>query len=180
MKFAAPILLLGLALSTTAKPVAKRSGDLQVFLGIISTIQDQTNALDSAINAYTGGDGADVQSASTQLVTVINDGVISADGQDVLSFADALTLATPVSTLADHVTTTVDDTIAKKDLFVQNCLGPTVLTDLQDQYKASTDLATAITAKVPDSVKAIAAQLAGEISTAIQNGVTAYTGVEGC
>lgn len=178
MKFATPVFVLGLALSATAKPLARR--DLQTFLSIFSTIQDQTDALDTSVNAYTSGNGADVHAASTTLVTVINDGVTTANGQPMLSSTEALGLGTPVTTLAEHVEITVDHTIAKKDLFVANCVGPTILADLQDQYTAYTNLATAITAKVPDVLKPNAAQLAARISTAIEKGVTAYTGVQGC
>lgn len=180
MKPATLFSVFSLALTVTATPIVKRAGDVQVFLGIISDIQDDTDALGDAIDAYTGGDGADVQAASDALVTTINDGVTAVNAQEELSLLDALSLSSPVTTLSDHVDATVDKVIAKKDLFVENCLGPAILEGLQEQLQASNDLATAITAKVPDSVKSIAAQLSSQISTSIQRGVDAYTGVTGC
>lgn len=180
MRFAIPLTLAGLALGVSAGPVEKRAGDLQVFLGIFSSIQDQTDALDNTIKAYTGGEGADVQSASDKLVSIIADGVTAANGQEELSFSDGISLTNPVLALVDHIKAAISDIVDKKDLFVENCLGPTVLASLEAQYSGAQDLAKAVTAKVPADLQEVAAQLAAQISDAIQTGVTAYQGVEGC
>lgn len=178
MKFSTPLIALGFALSTTASPLNAR--DLAAFKTIIANIQSDADALDVAVKAYSSGDGAAVQSASGKLVSTINTGVTTANAQPVLSDLDALGLTTPVSTANDHVTIVVDDTIAKKDAFVANCLGPAVLADLEAQLAGAKALATAVTAKVSDLLKPTAAQLAGKISANIQRGVDAYTGVAGC
>lgn len=178
MKFSTPLFALGFALTTTASPIEVR--DLAAFQTVISNIQNDADALDVAVKAYASGDGAAVAAASTKLVATINAGVTTANAQPVLSDLDALGLATPVNTANDHVTIVVDDTIAKKDAFVANCLGPTILSGLNAQLQGAKDLAAAVTAKVSDTLKPTAAQLAGKITANIQRGVDAYTGVAGC
>ncbi|OBT47211.1 hypothetical protein VE00_03428 [Pseudogymnoascus sp. WSF 3629] len=178
MKFSTPLFALGFALTATASPLEVR--DLAAFKTIIANIQADTDALDVTVTAYASGAGTAVQAASDKLVATINAGVTTANAQPVLSDLDALALATPVNTANDHVTIVVDDTIAKKAVFVANCLGPAILANLQAQLAGSQALATAITAKVSALLKPTAAQLAGKISTNIQRGVDAYTGVAGC
>ncbi|KFX94822.1 hypothetical protein V495_02263 [Pseudogymnoascus sp. VKM F-4514 (FW-929)] len=177
MKFSTPLFALGFALSVTASPLEVR--DIAAFKTVIASIQTDTDALDTAIKAFTS-DGAAVQAGSDKLVGTINAGVTTINAQPVLSDLDALGLTTPVNTLNDHVTTVVDDSIAKKDAFATACLGPAVLADLEAQLAASKALATAVTAKVSDLLKPTAAQLAGKISANIQRGVDAFTGVAGC
>ena len=176
MKFSTPLFALGFALSVTASPLEVR--DIATFKTVIAGIQTDTDALDTAIKAFTS-DGAAVQAGSDKLVGTINAGVTTINAQPVLSDLDALGLTTPVNTLNDHVTTVVDDSIAKKDAFVAACLGPNVLADLEAQLAGSKALATAVTAKVSDLLKPTAAQLAGKISANIQRGVDAFTGVAG-
>ncbi|KFX99374.1 hypothetical protein O988_03895 [Pseudogymnoascus sp. VKM F-3808] len=177
MKFSTPLFALGFALSVTASPLEVR--DIAAFKTVIASIQTDTDALDTAVKAFTS-DGAAVQAGSDKLVATINAGVTTINAQPVLSDLDAIGLTTPVNTLNDHVTTVVDDTIAKKDAFVAACLGPNVLADLEAQLAGSKSLATAVTAKVSDLVKPTAAQLAGKITANIQRGVDAFTGVAGC
>lgn len=178
MKFSTPLYALSFALTTTATPLSLR--DLAAFQTIIANIQTDADALDVAVNAYTSGDGAAVAAASDTLVATINAGVTTANAQPVLSDLDALGLVTPVNTANDHVTIVVDDTIAKKDVFVANCLGPDTLADLEAQLAAAGALADAIVAKVSDTLKDTAAALAGKITANIQRGVDAYAGVAGC
>ncbi|KFY57979.1 hypothetical protein V496_06275 [Pseudogymnoascus sp. VKM F-4515 (FW-2607)] len=178
MKFSSTLAALGFALTATASPLSAR--DLAAFKTIITNIQNDADALDVAVDAYTSGDGAAVSSANNKLVGTINAGVTTANAQPMLTDLEAIGLVTPVNTANDHVTIVVDDTIAKKDAFVTNCLGPGILAGLNAQLAGAKSLATAITAKVSDGLKPTAAQLAGKITANIQRGVDAYTGVAGC
>ncbi|KFY31022.1 hypothetical protein V493_01476 [Pseudogymnoascus sp. VKM F-4281 (FW-2241)] len=178
MKFSTPLFALGFALGATASPLSVR--DLAAFKTIIANIQADADALDVAVKAYTSGDGAAVSTAADKLVGTINAGVTTANAQPMLTDLEAIGLPGPVNTCNDHVTIVVDSTIAKKDAFVANCLGPDILADFNGQLAGAKALATAITAKVSDGLKPIAADLAGKITANIQRGVDAYTGVAGC
>ncbi|ELR04580.1 hypothetical protein VC83_03107 [Pseudogymnoascus destructans] len=178
MKFSTPLFVLGFALTATASPLEVR--DLTTFKTIIANIQADADALDVAVKAYTSGGGASVQAASDKLVATINASVTAANAQPVLSDVDALGLISSVNTANDHVTIVVNDTIAKKNAFVANCLGPAVLADFQAQLTGAKALATVVTAKVSTLLKPVAAQLAGKITANIQRGFDAYTGVAGC
>lgn len=178
MKFSTPFAALCFALTASASPLSVR--DLAAFTTIITNIQNDADALDVVVKAYTSGDGAAVSSASDKLVATIAAGVTSANAQPMLTDLEAIGLVTPVNTANDHITIVVDDTIAKKDAFVTNCLGPDILAGLNAQLEGAKSLATAITAKVSDGLKPTAAQLAGKITANVQRGVDAYTGVAGC
>lgn len=178
MKFSTPLFALAFALRATSSPVSVR--DVAAFQIIIANIQANADALDVTVKAYTSGDGAAAATAADKLINTINAGVTTANLQSMLTDFEALKLPAPVVTCNDHVTIVVDSTIAKKDAFVANCLGPEILANFNGQLAAAKALTAAITAKVPDVLKPIAARLAGKIAANIQRGVDAYTGVAGC
>ncbi|PKX93413.1 cell wall mannoprotein 1 family protein [Aspergillus novofumigatus IBT 16806] len=171
MRFSALLVTLGLtgALATPTL-VSRQAG----AVGVISDIQAQTSALASAVSSYNGGDPSAVKSASEKLVSTINSGVDTVKSGSALSTADALALTSPVQDLTKQVEDVVSDLISKKDQFVAANAGGTVYQDLQAQYTAADNLAKAISAKVPEALADIAAQLSAGITTAIQKGLDAY------
>ncbi|RAK96929.1 cell wall mannoprotein 1 family protein [Aspergillus ibericus CBS 121593] len=172
MKFTAALFTM-LATSVMATPAIVER-DASAITDVLSQIQTQVQALDSAINAYSGGDPSKVESASTSLVSDINSGVTTVNKASELSATDALTITGPVQDVTKEVQTTISDLIAKKSQFVAAGSGGTVYSQLEKQYTASKNLADAITSKVPSSLSSIASSLASGITDAIQKGVDAY------
>jgi len=179
MKVATSLIAFGLAIGVISEPILVNR-DLAAFQGIISDIDGQVDGLSSAIAAYNGGDGAAVQQASDDLVSTIRTGIQTANGQPQLTQSEALALTSPVQDLIDKVDSTIDALIAKKQLFVDNCLGPDIQTSLGEQHAASQDLATAISSKVPENLQEIARELSAGISNAIQRGIDEYADVQPC
>jgi hypothetical protein len=172
MKFTATSVL-ALALGAQASNVAR---DLATIQGVISGIQTQTQALDTAVNAYTGDFGP-VQSAATALQNLIVSGTSTVNAQPVLDLLDASQIASTVTGLSGVVNTTVNDLIAKTSTFVANGKAADVLQTLQAQKTASQALADALTSKVPADLQTVAAELSAAISDALTRGITAFTGL---
>ncbi|EAW20589.1 cell wall mannoprotein 1 family protein [Aspergillus fischeri NRRL 181] len=171
MRFSALLITLGLTGALATPTLVSRQAPA---VGVISDISAQTSALASAVSSYSGGDPSAVKSASEKLVSTINSGVDTVKSGPALSTADALALTSPVQDLTKQVEGVVSDLISKKDQFVAANAGGTVYQDLQAQYTAADNLAKAISAKVPESLADIAAQLSAGITAAIQKGLDAY------
>ncbi|KAB8070577.1 hydrophobic surface binding protein A-domain-containing protein [Aspergillus leporis] len=183
MKFSAVFLTLGLASTAMATP-AQVSRDVSLVeragssaTDIIADIQSKTEALDSVIKGYSGGDPSKVESASADLISTITKGTDSIKSGPDLSSADALALTSPVQDLTKKVEQAINDIIAKKDEFVKAGAGGKVKESLNQQKSAADGLASAITSKVPEGLRDIAKQLSAGISTAIQKGVDEYKDV---
>lgn len=172
MKFST-IFTLGLAGTALANPLVARAGPTD----IISDISSKTDALDSAIKGYSGGDTKKVEDASADLVSTITKGTDTIKGGPDLSTSDALGLTEPVQALTKKVQQTIDDLIAKKDEVVKAGAGGKVKESLNAQKSAADGLASAISGKVPESLKDIAKQLSAGISNAIQKGIDSYKDV---
>ncbi|KAB8259726.1 hydrophobic surface binding protein A-domain-containing protein [Aspergillus pseudonomiae] len=173
MRFSA-IFTLGLAGAALATPLVERASSPA---DIIAEISSKTDALDSAIKGYSGGDPSKVESASADLVSTITKGTETIKGGDEISTSDALGLPGPVQDLTKKVEQAVDDIIAKKDQFVKAGAGGKVKESLNQQKSAADGLADAITSKVPEALKDIAKNLSAGISKAIQKGIDEYKDV---
>jgi hypothetical protein len=167
--------VIALALGAQAANVAR---DLATIQKVISDIQTQTQALDTAVKGYTTDFGP-VQSAATALQNLIVSGTTTVNAQPVLSLLDASQTAQTVTDLSTIVTNTVNDLIASQATFVANGKAADVLKTLQDQKSASQALADALTSKVPAELQTVAAQLSAAISDALTKGITAFTGLGG-
>lgn len=153
---------------------------LSVLNPVISGIVTDVGALDTAIKAYTSGDGSDVLAAGKKLLDDINSGVTTAKGSADLTQTDALSLTTPIQSLQTATEGVIKDLTAKKCNFVSSGKAADVLTNLQDQLTASKALADAITSKVPQTLQSVAAQLSSGIATALQGGVDSFKDTSSC
>lgn len=169
---------LGLAIGATfAEPIPKAFGKraLQDYVDVIEGINDQVNLVNTVFAAYTGGDATAVINAGDDLVAIINAGTADVGTFDPLTVPDGLALVSTITALIDDVNVTIDTTISKEGTMAANGYDDEVLANLKLQKTASEGLADAITGKTPEELKDIAAQLAAEIATAIQRGITAYS-----
>ncbi|RMZ43625.1 hypothetical protein AFCA_002654 [Aspergillus flavus] len=171
MKFSVlSILTLGLTAGALAAP-ANMERDLPTITGVLSGIGPKVDALDSAIQAYTGGDVTKVQQASDSLVDAINAGTTKVSGTSNLSGGDALGLPGPVNDLKQKITTAVTHLSSKKSQIVQAGKGAQTYNDLIQQKTAAKKLSDTIVSKVPENLQNLASGISGGISDAIEKGV---------
>ncbi|KKK18224.1 hypothetical protein P175DRAFT_0533328 [Aspergillus ochraceoroseus IBT 24754] len=186
MKFTA-LFALGLASAALATPtkvarepslIERDSSPTSVLAAISAKVSD----LASAVSAYSGGDPSAVQSASDAVITVTNSGVATIKSGADLTNADALALTSPVQDLTTQIKGVVSDLIDKKSKFEAACAAGQVLTSLNDQYTAASNLAKVLSAKVPSALSSIAEELSSGITAGIQKGIDAYKGASdsGC
>ncbi|PLB54906.1 hypothetical protein P170DRAFT_483705 [Aspergillus steynii IBT 23096] len=179
MKFAAfSILTLGLTSGALAQPT-RVERDLPTVTGVLSGIGPKVEALDSAVQAYSGGDVAKVQQASDNLVDAINAGTTKVKGTSDLSTSDALGLPGPVNELKDKISTVITHLSSKKSQLVKAGKGGQTYSDLTEQKTAAKKLSDTIVSKVPDSLQDLAGSIASGISEAIQKGVKEFQDQEG-
>jgi len=152
---------------------------LTVLTPVISTIVSDVGNLDTAVKGFTTDAGPSLTAAKT-LLDDINAGVATAKGSADLSQNDALSLTTPIQGLQSATEGLIKDLTDKKCAFVTAGKASDVLTNLQDQLTASKALADAITAKVPQALQSIAAQLSSGIATAVQGGITSFKDTSSC
>ncbi|CEL03875.1 hypothetical protein ASPCAL05014 [Aspergillus calidoustus] len=173
MKFSAVLSALALvAPGVFASPTQR---DLATIQGVITDIQGQVNSLQTAIEA-SPLDADAIIAQSNALVTTIQDGATTVNGQPVLTQIEALGLVSPVQDLAADVDTTIQALIGVKDDILDLGEGCTTLEALQAQAAAAQQLSDAIVSKVPAALEDIATELAATVSAAIQKGVDAYAG----
>ncbi|KAL2867745.1 cell wall mannoprotein 1 family protein [Aspergillus lucknowensis] len=175
MKFCIALSALSLLAPGVLAGPAKVERDIATIQGVLSDINSQVNALQTAIQA-TPLDPEAIVAQSDTLVQTIKDGAVTVNAQPVLTQLEALGLVAPTQQLADDTDATVQTLIGVKEDIVELGEGCTTLEALQAQYEAAQELAAAIVSKVPDALGDIANELAQSISTAIQNGIDAYQG----
>ncbi|KAL4799302.1 hydrophobic surface binding protein A-domain-containing protein [Aspergillus venezuelensis] len=173
MKFTG-LFTLALATTALATPAKRQSSPAD----IIDTISSQVSNLDSAVDSYSGGDPSSVQDASDTLVSTINSAVEQVNSGDELTNSDAIALTGPVQDLTEQVDAVITKIIDKQDQFVEAGAGGQVKEALNQQYEAASNLADALSSKVPEALSDIAADLSAGITNAIQRGVDAYADVE--
>lgn len=178
MKFGATLVTFGLAIGAAfAEPIPKAFSKraLQDYLDVIDGINTQVNLVESLFAGYTGGDGTPVLNAGNDLVALIDQGTTDVNGFAALNSADGLLLVQPIMDLTDDVNAAIDTTIAKEAVVDANGYHQDVLDNLNAQKTSSEALAAALTAKVPDDLKDLAAELSAAVAAAIQRGIAEYS-----
>ncbi|KAL4962945.1 cell wall mannoprotein 1 family protein [Aspergillus stella-maris] len=173
----ANILTLSLATTALAAPITKTKRALADYEAVFDNISSQVAVVSDTVASYVSGSttGDAVQSASNDLVTVINDGATSVATFDALSSLDALALVRPIQDLTADVGDLVDAVIAAEPNFETDGLSGNVLASLQAQKGAAEALRDAVTPKVPSALQEIAAELAEGIVAEIERGIVAYS-----
>ncbi|KAL4947060.1 hydrophobic surface binding protein A-domain-containing protein [Aspergillus filifer] len=173
----ANILTLSLAASAFAAPISKTKRALADYQAVFDNISAQVAVVSDTVTSYVSGSttGDAIQSASNDLVTIINDGATSVATFDSLSSIDALALVRPIQDLTADIGDLVDAVIAAEPKFEADGLSGEVLVLLQDQKVAAQGLRDAVTPKVPSALQDIAAELAEGIVAEIDRGIAAYS-----
>ncbi|KAL2825829.1 hydrophobic surface binding protein A-domain-containing protein [Aspergillus cavernicola] len=175
MKFYTAISAISLLAPGVLASPAHVHRDIATIQGVLSDINSQVNALETAITA-SPLDPESVLSQSDTLVQTITDGVATVNAQPALNQIDALGLVTPTQALADDTDATVQSLIGAQQAIVDLGFGCSTLESLEAQFDAATALATAIVSKVPAALADISQELADTIAAAIQAGIDAYQG----
>lgn len=153
---------------------------ITVLTPVVDKIVADIGTLNTAIQGYTGGDGADVLAAGKKLLDDIKSGVTTAKGSSDLTQTDAVQLSAPFTSLQSATEGVIKGLASKKCNFVSSGKAAEVLSNLQDQMTTSKALAEAITSKVPTALQSVASSLSGGIATALQGGVDSFKDTSSC
>lgn len=148
--------------------------DLATFEAVLDSVDTGINNLDTAVNAYTGGPGTNVINVSNQLITTINTGKTTIDGQPQLTLSEALALQGPVEALTDSATTLVDDLTTKRPLFISNNLCNTARGLVGRINTSSNALINSVVAKVPSGAQGIAERLVRDLRAQLTRATTNF------
>lgn len=158
---------LSAALFGTAALSAVAPRQVSVITGVLSDVQDSIGKVDSAVNAYNGGDSSPVVDAGKSLVSTINDGNSKASGVSELSLEDALSLQAPVKSLTSKAQTLVDDLTSKRSVIAENGECATTRTLVGDIDSSSNTLINTIVGKVPQDAQSIAESLVADLKAVL-------------
>ncbi|OAA69153.1 cell wall serine-threonine-rich galactomannoprotein Mp1 [Cordyceps fumosorosea ARSEF 2679] len=167
MKF---VVALTLASTAMAGIVAR---DATIINGVMSTVESDIGKVKDAADAYKG-DKTDLVKAADQLVSDLKDGKTKVDGGPDLTAEDAINLTSSVDKLT-KAGTALTDTLEKRKPDVEKA---GECKTVQDQISAiesnSKALIDAVVKKVPEAAQPIAQQLAGKLTTVLQQAQDAY------
>lgn len=148
--------------------------DLATITGVLDNVDTDLNELDTAVNAYSGGNANSVISAANDLISTINAGKTTVDGQPMLSLQDSLALQGPVETLTDSATTLVDDLTAKRPLISSNGLCGTTRGLVTSIDTAANALISSVVSKVPSAAQSIAERLVRDLKAELTRAKTNF------
>jgi len=144
-----------------------------IITGVVGDIDQATKDLDTAIKSFSGDTKA-VFAAQAKVKSVVDSGVAKVKAAPDLTITEAAGLTSQTTGLQTDVEAVVNDFISKKSALIAAGQGQAVESALKDQLAGAQALATAITSKVPESLKSTATQLSSGIADALQKGVTAF------
>lgn len=174
MKFSTSFFLSCLATSAYARVAGNdarsfyvEERDLATITGVLSKVDTGINNLDTAVKAYTGGSGTNIISVANTLISTINAGKTTVDGQPQLSLADSLALQGPVKTITNSATTLVDDLTAKRSLIISNKLCATTRGLVTKIDSSANALIDSVVSKVPAAAQGIAEGLVADLKAVL-------------
>lgn len=171
MKFSAQLLVAFLSTGALASVAPRALSDFQTAL---TNVQAKTDALDTAVNAFTGGSTTPVQNAANDLVSTINTSNTALTPQPVLSLADTLVLNSQVTSFKTHAQTLVTDLINKRPVVISSSNCVLVRTNVATIQTAATTLINTIVSKANPAAASIANQQKADILAILASGATAY------
>lgn len=167
-------LLRATVLAVTASTAAASGADI---VNALSNVDSETQTLQSIVEDWSGGllSSIPIVTQSAHVLSAIHDGTDTAENSDPLTTDEALSIATAVSTLATTVNGTMTALINKHGDFKHLLLAPIVLLDLKAQKSASDEMSSAIIAKVPTALQAIAQNLAAPIDASFAQAIDVFS-----
>ncbi|CAK7242949.1 MAG: hypothetical protein STHCBS139747_004452 [Sporothrix thermara] len=153
------------------------AADGAAIIDALNNVDAETQELESRIENWGGGllSSIPIVTQSAHVLSALNDGTDTADDSDPLTAAEAISIGTAVSTLAATVNGTMTAIINAHDDFRHLLLAPIVLLDLKAQKSASDKMSSAILAKVPTALQAIAQNLVAPIDASFNQAIEVYS-----
>lgn len=167
------VALLGTA--SAAPTVAKR--DVTTITTALANVNNATVTLDNAVKSFDGsiGSALGVAGDSTAVLTAINNAITEVQGTSDVGILGALPVAGSTIELIGSLDETINDLIKQKPKFDSSGTSSVVLSQLQQQDSASASLGSTIKSKLPVLADLLADSLNGQISSAFQRGIQAYS-----
>ncbi|CAK7220413.1 hypothetical protein SCUCBS95973_004145 [Sporothrix curviconia] len=153
------------------------TADGAAIVAALSNVDSETQELGSRVQDWNGGllSSIPIVTQSAHVLSAINDGTDTADDSDPLTTEEAISIGSAVNTLATTVNATMTAIINAHDDFEHLLLAPIVLLDLKAQKSASDDMSSALLAKVPTALQAIASNLAAPIDASFNQAIEVYS-----
>ncbi|KAJ2976999.1 hypothetical protein NQ176_g4621 [Zarea fungicola] len=171
MKFSAQLLVAFLSTGALAGVAPRALSDFQAAM---TDVQTKTDALDTAINAFTGGSTTPVQTAANNLVSTLNSRNAILSPLPVLSLADTFTLNNQVTSFKTHAQTLVNDLIAKRPVVISSSNCALVRSNIVTIRGAATPFINTLVAHADPAATSIAQAQANAIQAILQQGQDAY------
>lgn len=151
--------------------------DGATIVSALNEVDSKTTTLDDTVQSWSGDlfGSFPIVTESASLLLAIYEGKDAAEDSDELTTDEALSIATAVNTLAAAVNSTMTTIIDAHDKFEDLLLAPVVLLDLKAQKAASDDMSSAIVAKVPAALQAIAKNLVAPIDASFDLAIDAFS-----
>lgn len=157
--------------------LAAPTPDPNPILTAINTISSDTTALNTTVASWNGNALTllEITVQSAKLLAAINDGTKTANKAANLTLAQTLDVATATVNLATGVNQTITTIVSAKPKFDKLLVvDPVILLNLKLEQDASRDFSSAVVAKVPADLQAIAQGLTQGIDDSFSQGIAVY------
>lgn len=162
-----------LALATGALATVIPRDAQDDVLSVIETAGSDIDALTEAAKAYSGDKGPLVEAAD-KLISDLKAGKETVAAGDDLDASAAVALANPVQELAKKGTALTEALKSRKSDVEAAGECKTVQDQISAISAASTDLIDTVTGKVPENAQDLAKQLAGQLTTVLEDAEASY------
>ncbi|OAA66949.1 Cell wall galactomannoprotein [Niveomyces insectorum RCEF 264] len=143
----------------------------------LNNVNTKTQSLEQTVQSWSGDllGSLSIVAESASVLQAICAGRDAAQASAELTVDEALSIATAVETLATTVNATMTAIIDAHAKFADILEAPVVLLDLKAQKSASDAMSSAIVAKVPASLQAIAQSLVAPIDESFALAIDAFS-----
>lgn len=152
-------------------------GDGAAIVDALNHVDSETTELQARVQNWSGDllGTFPIITQSENVLSSIDDATDTAKDSDPLSAKEALGIATAVKTLATTVNGTMTAIINAHDDFEHLYIASIVLSNLETQKSASSEMSNAIIEKVPTTLQAIARNLAAPVDASFDQAIDVFS-----
>ncbi|KAJ2896077.1 hypothetical protein MKZ38_005905 [Zalerion maritima] len=173
MKAVTPLLLTAVGLSSSAG-ASLSERDLATINSVITQINTDLSALDTAVEAFSS-DGTQVTSASSTLLSDLMSGTTTVSNTEAITLQEAIGLQQSTAALQTTSTSLMSNLEMKKSAFEQANLCDTVRDQVSELSTQSQNLINAVVSKVPEAAQQVASQLVSEFTATLQQSEASFS-----
>ncbi|CAK7275472.1 hypothetical protein SEPCBS119000_006710 [Sporothrix epigloea] len=153
------------------------AGDGATIFDALSNVHSETKELQSKVENWNGDllGAVPIATQSEYVLSSINDATDTAKDSQPLTAKEALDIASAVTTLATSVNGTMTAIINAYDDFKHLYIASIVLSNLETQKSASSEMSNAIIEKVPTPLQAIARKLAAPVDASFDQAIDVFS-----